>query len=314
MKVSVVVCTYSMDRYGDFTEAVESVLTQTYESVEVVLVVDGNAEVYDCVVDRFGVRDDVIVYCNEENQGVSYSRTKGAELASGEVVAFIDDDAVAEPDWVSELVEFYKQTDSISVGGRMEGRWLVERPWYLPTEFDWLVGVTYPGFAEAGSEVRNTFESNLSFRREAFLELGGFDESLGPDADSYSHSEGAEIGNRLRSVYDRGVEYNPNAVVVHKVFEHRIRLPWLLNRAFEQGVSKRRMSRESGNADDTETAYLTYLLTDRVPRRFTGLITKPSLTAVGRLLMLFVFTAVVGFGYLYETVKQSYGSPEGPTQ
>jgi glycosyltransferase involved in cell wall biosynthesis len=52
----------------------------------------------------FGREKDVIVHKNDENQGISYRRTKSAELASGEVVAFIDDDATAELDWVQRLV------------------------------------------------------------------------------------------------------------------------------------------------------------------------------------------------------------------
>jgi glycosyltransferase involved in cell wall biosynthesis len=303
MKISVVVCTYSMDRYDDFTEAVESVLAQTYEPVEVVLVVDGNSAVYDRVVDRFGDRDDVMTYCNEENQGISYSRTKGAELASGDVVAFIDDDAVADPDWIERLVEGYEEHDAIAVGGRMVGEWLVGRPSFLPAEFNWLVGITYPGFAADGEEVRNTFESNLSFRRNAFLDLGGFDPDLGPDAESYSHSEGAEIGTRLRQEYDRGVVYISNAVVAHKVFANRVRIRWLLARAFEQGRSKQRLERRDGGSNGEERAYLRQLLFIQAPRRLRSLVRSPSVGVAIQLCMLFVFTAAVGFGYLYGIVK-----------
>jgi len=111
MKVSVVVCTYTMDRYDVFTEAVESVLVQEYEPLEVVLVIDGNPEVYDHAVDDFGDHENVVIHDNEKNRGISFSRTKGAELASGEIVAFIDDDGVAEKDWIRQLVDLYEGTD-----------------------------------------------------------------------------------------------------------------------------------------------------------------------------------------------------------
>ena len=303
MKVSVVVCTYTTDRWNDFTEAVESALKQTYDPVEVVLVVDGNREVYDRVEERFGDWDDVVIHCNDENQGISYSRTKGADLASGDVVAFIDDDAVAEPDWIERLVESYEEHDAVAVGGRMVGEWLVGRPTFLPEEFDWLVGVTYPGFAEDGEEVRNTFESNLSFRREIFLELEGFDPNLGPDAESYSHSEGAEIGTRLQELYGRGVVYASDAVVAHKVFAHRIQPRWLIARAFEQGRSKRRLERRDAGSNSEEGEYLQQLLSKYLPRRLRSLVRSPSVSAGIQLLMLFVFTAAVGFGYLYEMTR-----------
>lgn len=300
MQVSVVVCTYARDRYADFVEAVESVLEQTYDSVEVVLVVDGNEAVYDLVEADFGDREGIVTHCNDENHGVSYSRTRGAELASGDVVAFIDDDAVAEPNWVAELVDVYESTDALAVGGRMVGEWLAGRPWYLPEEFYWLVGVTHRGFAEDGAEVRNTFESNISFHRNVFLELGGFDPDLGPTANEYSHSEGAEIGARLRATYDRGVVYTADAVVWHKVFEHRIQFSWLCERAFEQGQSKRAMERRATATSEEEFGFLHTLLTEHVPRRLRIASNSLSFAAVGQLLMMFVFTGLVGAGYVVE--------------
>ena len=63
MKVSVVVCTYADERFPDFCEAVESVLGQTYDSVEAVLVVDGNQSVFGRVCEEFGERDEVVIHC-----------------------------------------------------------------------------------------------------------------------------------------------------------------------------------------------------------------------------------------------------------
>ncbi|WP_254862291.1 glucosyl-dolichyl phosphate glucuronosyltransferase [Halovivax gelatinilyticus] len=299
MEVSVVICTYTLDRYDAFVESVDSVLSQTYDTVEVVIVVDGCPETYERVEADFGGHSDVIVHNNETNRGVSFSRTVGAELASGEVVAFIDDDAVAERDWVKRLVRTYEETDAVAVGGRMVGDWLAGRPWYLPKPFDWVVGVTYPGFADPGEEVRNTFESNLSFRRDVFLELGGFNPALGPDADSYSHSEGAEIGVRLQAKFGKGVVYEPDAVVEHKIFEYRTSIRWLLRRAFEQGRSKRTMATAVGGSS-VESSYLRQLFVDFTPTQLRQLASSPSIASLGQLLMLYVFTVVVGFGYVFE--------------
>lgn len=286
--------------YQEFLECVESLQKQTYDEVEIVIVVDGTQSVYVRAREELKDHEDVLVHCNDENRGVSYSRTKGAELASGDIVAFIDDDAVADPRWVEELVKTYEETEALAVGGRMEGRWLAGNPWYLPEEFYWLVGVTYPGFAEAGEEVRNTFESNISFKRDLFLELGGYDTSFGPDAESYSHSEGAEIGARLQAEYGRGVVYNPDAIVEHKVFRERTGLVHLLQRAFQQGVSKRRMERQSPieNKND-ESRYLSWLLTVRIPSRFRTAVQSRSPQPIGKALMIFVLTFVVATGYLY---------------
>ena len=302
MDVSVVICTYALDRYEDFSEAVESVLEQSYDSVEVIVVVDGNETVAERVRTDFA-DEDIVVYNNDENRGVSYSRTKGAEIATGEVVAFIDDDAVADPNWVSELVRGYEEMDALAVGGRMAGNWLAGRPWFLPAEFDWLVGVTHRGFTTETEEVRNTFESNISFRRETFLGLGGFDPELGPKADEYRNSEGSEIGSRLQSEYGRGVLYVPTAVVTHKVFDYRTHFVWLARRAFKQGVSKRTMEQRTVADSSEEFGFLYQLFTEHLPRRVGELIRNPSVERVGQLLMLFVFTGLVGIGYMYSTIR-----------
>ncbi len=297
MDVSVVICTYAMDRYADFCDAIESVQKQSHESVEIIIVVDGNEAVAKRVRREFD-SSNIKTHNNDQNHGVSYSRTKGAEIATGEVVAFIDDDAIADSDWISELVHVYRETNALAVGGRMVGLWLAGRPWYLPREFDWLVGVTHPGFAEPYAEIRNTFESNISFRREVFLDLGGFDLSLGPDADSYRHSEGAELGARLQAAYNRGVVYNPNAVVKHKVFSHRTRPSWLVKRAFQQGQSKRKAEQLGIESSGEESTYLWRLASVSVPRRLRALVRSPSVRPVGQLAMILLLTVVVGIGYL----------------
>jgi glycosyltransferase involved in cell wall biosynthesis len=165
VKVSVVLCTYTLDRYSDFTEAVESVLAQTYDPIELVLVSDGNDAVAKRLKEEYGGREAVLIHNNDENRGISYSRTKGAKLASGELVAFLDDDAIATPEWIETLVETYESTDAHAVGGRLDPEWLAEKPLFLPEEFYWLIGCTGRGFADDLEEERNTYGSKMSFNR-----------------------------------------------------------------------------------------------------------------------------------------------------
>jgi glycosyltransferase involved in cell wall biosynthesis len=305
MKVSVVVCTYSMERYGPFSECVESVLAQDYEPLEVVLVVDGNEDVFERVREDFGDEDDVVLHCNDENHGISYSRTKGGELASGEIVAFIDDDATAESDWVENLVEVYEETEAIAVGGDVRPDWQTKKPDFFPEEFYWLVGCVEPGFAEDGEEVRNTYGSNISYRREAFLEVGGYDPNTGRKGDKHLQAHEAPVGIRLLEEYGQGMVFTENAVVHHKLFDYRGEFGWLVSRSFWQGYSKRVMDLLYPNAPDDKSAYLKQLLTYFVPKRVKELIRSPSVAEVKQLLSIFVFTGAVGLGYLYAMLTPS---------
>jgi glycosyltransferase involved in cell wall biosynthesis len=298
-QVSVVVCTYAMERYDAFSEAVESVLAQTYDPLEVVLVVDGNEAVYDRVREDFCGVENVVCHCNDENRGISYSRTKGAELAAGDVVAMIDDDAVARADWIEQLVAVYESTDAVAVGGDVRPDWQTRKPDFFPEEFYWLVGCVEPGFAEDGEEVRNTYGSNISFRRDVFLEVGGYDTHTGRRGDRHIQAHEAPVCIRIREHTGRGVIYTEDAVVDHKLFDYRGEFRWLVARSFWQGYSKRVMALLYPDDAGDEADYLRLLFFDRLPRRLRGIATRPSLAAVLQVVTILVFTGAVGLGYLY---------------
>jgi len=304
MRVSVVLCTHTLERYDAFTDAAESVLAQTHSDTELVLVSDGNEAVADRFREEFGDRDDVVTHCNDENVGLLESRNNGAEVASGDVVAFIDDDAVADEAWVAELVEAYECRDALAAGGKMTPAWVAGRPGFLPEEFYWLVGVTHRGFADGPGEVRNTFGSNISFRRDVFIELDGFDTDIGGrQGDKNLQGGETELCARLADEYGHGVYYNPRACVAHKVYEYRTDPLWLLDRAFWQGYSKRGMEYLVPDSTGEETDFLGDLLFSFAPDRLRELLRRPSIERATQLVMLFVFTAVVGFGYLYGATK-----------
>ncbi|RJX49973.1 glucosyl-dolichyl phosphate glucuronosyltransferase [Halonotius pteroides] len=304
MKVSVVICVYSMDRYKSFIEAVESVLAQTYDPIEVVLVIDGNEDMYDRIEEQFGKRADTVIHCNEENRGLSYSRTKGVELSSGEAVAFLDDDAIAKPDWIETLVFAYEQTDAIAVGGKMVPEWVAGKSSFLPEEFYWLVGANYEERLEPWSEVRNTLGSNMSFRREVFDKIGGFNEGVGLTADDQIQAEETEFAMRMYDTFAKGMLYVPDAIVAHKIFEYRTKPMWLCKRAFWQGYSKRAIEElNSDEPSNEEAAFLRHLADSAVPKRIRGIICDPSIKKIQQLVMLVVLTACVGLGYVYGVVR-----------
>lgn len=303
MLVSVVVPTYSMERYDVFSECVESLLAQTYEPVEVVIVVDGNNAVCDLARKDFSDRENVLVHCNDENRGVSASRTIGGEIASGEVVAMIDDDAIAEPDWIGELLRVYEQTDAIAVGGPVTPNWVTEEPDFFPEEFYWLIGCDERDFAHHMEEIRNTYGSNISFRREAFLQVGGYDSHTGRKGDQHIQAHEAPVGVRLLEQFGQGMIYNENAVVHHRLFDYRGDFRWLVKRAFLQGYSKRIFNVLYPDAPNDEGAFLRNLSLRWIPSRIADLVRSPSLAKVQQLCAIMVFTGAVGTGYLYGFTK-----------
>ena len=90
MKASIILCTHRSERYEDFVEALDSVNAQSCENekLEIVVVVDGNRELYDRIL-KSGIEEadkaDVKVILNEENLGLSESRNKGIKEARGDI-------------------------------------------------------------------------------------------------------------------------------------------------------------------------------------------------------------------------------------
>ncbi len=304
MKVSVVVCTYTMDRWDVFTEAVDSALAQTYEPIEVVLVIDGNPAVHDRAVEAYGDREHVVIHDNDENRGISYCRTKGAELATGEIVAFIDDDGVAEDDWIAKHVETYEETDAVAVAGYVAPNWQSEKPDFFPEEFYWLVGCTEKGFAEDGEEIRNGYGSNVSYRRDVFLDVGGYDVNTGRKGDRHIQAHEAPVGIRIREAYGLGVVYVEDAVVHHTLFDYRSEFRWLVFRSFWQGFSKRVMEQLYPGAQGNESAFLKDLFVRALPSRAKRTVAERSTEPVKEAVAILAFTGAVGLGYLYGLTKR----------
>ncbi len=304
MLVSVVICSHTIDRYDDVTEAVESLKRQTYDDVEIVLVADGDEALCDQFHETYGAESDIVIRCNAENRGLSASRNVGVDASSGEIIAFLDDDAIAHEDWLEELVSVYQESDAIAVGGEMVAEWVDGKPSFLPEEFYWLVGVTHRGFGNPGDEVRNTFGSNISFRRAVFEELDGFDPDVGRRGARNLQADETVFCARMREVFGHGVVYHPEAKVAHKVFAYRTRFRWLLDRAFWQGYSKWRFrGLTDGGAETAESTFLKQLLVRFIPSRVKSLVRRPSFAKLKQLVAIGVFTGAVGLGFVYGMLR-----------
>ena len=284
--VSIIICTHK--RYEDLKEAVASLSVQTYRDFEIIVVVDGNRELYDRI--SMGGVDKVIL--NEENLGLSESRNRGIKEGKGDIIAFFDDDAIADRNWLEELMKMYEERGAIAAGGKLVPLWIAKEPGFLPEEYYWLIGATHKGFADGVGEVRNTFGSNISFRADVIKALGGFRGEMGVRGKGLLQGEETEFCERMKNVFGHGVMYNPDAVVYHKIFPERLKIGFLLRRAFWQGYSKR-MMKEMGYSMGEEKQFATSLFGSVVERT-----KERSLVAYEQLMFLLILTFTVGLGYV----------------
>jgi glucosyl-dolichyl phosphate glucuronosyltransferase len=267
--VSVVICAHTEKRWDDTLAAAASVLTQSHAAKELIVVVDHNQRLYQRLKSSL---PEATVTENCEKQGLSGGRNTGVALAAGEIVAFLDDDAVAEPDWLRFLVDAYTDPTVAGVGGLTLPLWDEGRPSWFPREFDWVVGCSYLGMSAHRTPVRNLLGANASFRREIFANVGGFTSGLGRSATKLPLGcEETEFCIRIGQRLPGKVLVTDNrAVVRHRVPEVRSRFSYYRTRCYAEGLSKAIVSRSVGTHDglSTERRYVIRTLTLGVARGF----------------------------------------------
>lgn len=195
--VSVVVCTYNGSR--TLAETCRALGELAYPRTEVIVVDDGSTDSSAAIARQAGFR-----LISTANRGLSAARNTGAQAASGEIVAYLDDDAMPDPHWLDHLVHEYATREVVAVGGPN-----------IAVPGDGAVAdavAISPGNPSqvlfADREAEHIPGCNCSFLRRRLLEIGGFDArftAAGDDVDICwrLQEEGGTIG------------YSPGAVVLH---------------------------------------------------------------------------------------------------
>lgn len=175
-KVSVVVCAYNADPTMD--SCLASLEKLNYPNYEVIVVNDGSSDRTLEITQRY----DYVRLISQENKGLSVARNVGLAAASGEIIAYTDSDCVADPDWLTYLVEKFLFSDFSAVGGPN-----------LPPPEDSIVPSCVAVSPGAPTHVLLSDEvaehiagCNMAFRREVLQDLGGFDplfRAAGDDVD-----------------------------------------------------------------------------------------------------------------------------------
>jgi cellulose synthase/poly-beta-1,6-N-acetylglucosamine synthase-like glycosyltransferase len=265
-RTSVVICAYTLDRWADLDRAVASAQAQSAPAAEIILVTDHNAE----LAQRARAAWPLIRITESRGiRGLSGARNTGVEDAAGELVAFLDDDAAADPGWLAALVSPYSDGRVVATGGHAEAAWDAGRPAWFPPEFDWVVGCSYVGLPRERARVRNPIGSTMSFLRAAVLDVGGFSSEVGRIGTQPTGGEETELCIRIQRVRpDARVILVPSARVRHRVPAARGTLRYFAARCFQEGRSKARIAVLEGSraALASERTYATRTLPAAIVR------------------------------------------------
>jgi GT2 family glycosyltransferase len=245
---TVIIPAYTLNRWGLLVDAVASVEGQTRPPIELILCIDHNRELLERCKERWRENRssaDFPIYVvpnkfeqNEEGTGVhvkahgsrrrfgaGWARNSGAEIARGNVLVFLDDDAAAEPDWLEHLLAPYDDSPTVAaVGGAPLPAYETHRPRWFPANFDWVFGCAYEGMPNDLAPVGHLIGANMSVRRDVFEEIGGFHSIDFDDLDLC-----------MRVAAQRPAQdilYEPRAIVHHYVPAQRVTWSYFWRRCF----------------------------------------------------------------------------------
>lgn len=275
--LSVIYKTQSTDRLGLLEESLKRCKRQTVGELETI------------VIGSWDVKQELDTVPNIDKCDYTYrseltiARNMGVELASKDYVAFMDDDAYPSQQWAEYIFKGLRQADAAG-GPIYPHKTTTTIPDFIPHSFYWLIGCG--PFYEESKMVNNTYGSNLAMSKEAFLDVGGFDQNIGMGTNTPQGAE-TDLINRMRKAGYDCTYYHPEAIVRHHIGKKDIAMLQLMQRAMWQGSAKAKIG--TGNR---ESSYVKEELLD---------FDSPKQAA-----MTAFFTALVGTGYCFGKIENVF--------
>lgn len=227
-KISVVVVSYN--RPKQVKQTIDSLVRQSVKPYEIIVIDDGSKPKLDLATNF----ENFQVFRFDVEQGLSNSRNFGVNIAKGEYVAFIDDDAVASPNWLEEVEKAILHGVDV-LGGPLMPNFEASPPeWWSQNDYGAIAGV-----GNASHSV--IWGANMIFSKKVFARIGLFDPRLGRQKGKLMSHEERELINKAKLVCK--VAFVPSAIVLHSVSAKRLHLRYLLQWRYYDGVSERKLAR-----------------------------------------------------------------------
>jgi glycosyltransferase involved in cell wall biosynthesis len=238
LRVSVIVCTYNRAQLLD--KLLESLVHQEFEGDHEIIVVNNNSiDDTELVTRRWSAQADPkcpIRYVFAATQGLSHARNVGVEAASGDVVAFIDDDAVAEKNWLQHIIDNLADPDIASVGGKVIPSWAEDPPDWLMAQELWpaIGGSRYGEKQRIMTGKMCPLGGNMAIHKRWCQSVGGFDPQFGKVGRNMVSFEEVEFADRLRKRGGRML-YDPEMIIYHHVPGERMTRSYVALRRYWDG-------------------------------------------------------------------------------
>jgi len=236
LELSIIVCTYN--RADLLGQCLESLFAQDApKDIYEVIVVDNNStdSTEEVVKEQIKLHPS-LRYIKETKVGLSYARNTGYKSSLGSWVGYIDDDALSNPDLVSEVIRTIEHYPFDCFGGAFIAWYVEKKPWWLPQRPFYFTNVI--GKPDHCTELAKGYISGgVAFYKRALLEeAGGFNTSLGMTGNKIHYGEETELQIRIRQ---KGyiIGYNPQIIIKHYVAPYKLKMTWFLKSSYAVGKS-----------------------------------------------------------------------------
>ncbi|MGB3201549.1 MAG: glycosyltransferase family 2 protein [Nodosilinea sp.] len=237
--ISAIICTHNRADY--LGTAIASLLNQTYSAYEVIVVDNASTDSTKAVVDAY-LPHPQLTYGYEPTLGLSMARNRGAAIAHGHILAYLDDDAEASPHWLTALAEAFEAYPNAAIaGGSVNLIWplgTIPPRWLSPTLSESLgaynLGTAICPITDPGQTPRGL---NYAVRKQFLDSVGGFNLQLGRVGKNLLSNEELHLTQQAIEAGYR-VLFVPQAQVAHSIAPERLRRGWFLRRSWWQGISE----------------------------------------------------------------------------
>lgn len=240
-RLTIAICTHNRCEYLRF--ALESLVRQSADprSFEVLVVDNASSDATASVAASMALRLEGRLRCvREDRLGLSHARNRALQETDAPYIAYLDDDAIAEPQWVHSLLAAFEGAEPrpVAVGGPVRPIWLTPRPVWVGERLDGsLTIIDWHGEARCIDGNREYLcGANMAFERAAVVGCGGFDAELGRIGSKLLGGEEMLLQRRL-AWQGGSIYYEPAAGVRHHVHPERLDRRWFYRRFYWDGVS-----------------------------------------------------------------------------
>ena len=237
--ISVIICTHNRAYY--LPKAIQSLIDQRFNPNHFEVIVIDNCSTDDTeVIVKQNAREN-LRYVYESQLGLSYARNTGWRKAQGKYVAYLDDDAIACPLWLSTILDVFEtiQPQPGCVGGKADPIWEATRPYWLSDEL--ITGLTVIDWSPTPKFLPDLSQqwlvgTNIAFPKAVLEECGGFIDGL--DRSGKHLLSGGDVFLEKKLVQaGYSCYYHPKMAIGHHIQQSRLDKKWFIRRYFWQGVS-----------------------------------------------------------------------------